>query len=74
MSALYDVSRCPCGFRCEACGDAHQAVAVHPRPTALGVICLTMCPACAASPVDPPITVGTARRFHEQHRRHVGEL
>ncbi len=83
MSAvdLHDTSRCPLGHRCESCGAERDDLAVQARVLGLdrgrevmsgGTICLTMCPPCAASSVDPPITVGTAARLLVAHCRHLG--
>lgn len=76
---LYDVARCPCGFRCESCGIESTDLAVFavtmnsPSLTPI-VACLTMCPRCAESGVEPPIHVGTAARLVAQHAVHVARL
>jgi hypothetical protein len=70
--AVYETTRCPRGPRCEMCGADAVGLTVVTRTTALGVICLTACPRCAAADVEPPITVRTARNFADQHRQHVG--
>jgi hypothetical protein len=68
---MYDTSRCPLGHRCESCGAEGRGLRVKAAPTALGVLCLTLCPRCASSPVPPPITVDTAGRLANQHRAHL---
>jgi hypothetical protein len=68
-----DAARCPLGVRCESCGIKRDDLAV--TTVTLGTIgraCLTLCPACAASGVEPPITVATAQRLVAQHARHLG--
>ena len=68
---LDDTSRCPHGHRCESCGTEHGDLEVCAVSVAAGVLCLTLCPMCAASDVPPPISVGTAVRLVEQHRDHI---
>jgi hypothetical protein len=63
---------CPLGVRCESCGAEQSGLSVKTMTAAAGVLCLTLCPACARSTVLPPITVGTAARLVDQHRRHTG--
>lgn len=72
MTDLDDTRRCPCGPRCEACGLESTDVRVATADTALGVLCMTMCPRCSASSVAPPIAVGTAARLVMQHALHLG--
>lgn len=62
--------RCPLGRRCESCGAEHRDLAVEVLTTGAGEWCLTLCPRCAGADVDPPVTVGTAARLVDQHRRH----
>lgn len=70
---LDDTSRCPLGVRCECCGVERADLAVVTSDLgSVGVACLTMCPACAASTVSPPVAVGTAVRLVLQHAAHVG--
>ncbi len=72
---LHDVSRCPLGHRCESCGAETAELTVQTRTVEVlagGTICLTMCPPCAVSSVDPPITVGTAARLLAAHCAHLG--
>lgn len=69
---LDDTSRCPLGVRCESCGAERDDLAVATAATALGVLCLTLCPRCAATDVAPPITVNTAARLVAQHAGHLG--
>lgn len=74
MIRVPDTSRCPRGHRCESCGAAAgDDLAVFEVPTAVGLVCLTLCPTCAASQGDPPITVGTAMRLRDQHEQHIRE-
>jgi hypothetical protein len=64
-------ANCPSFSRCESCGLESDRVAVgvvhFPR---LGEACLSLCPACAASGVTPPVTAETAARLVAQHVRH----
>lgn len=69
---LDDVSRCPCGARCESCGAERPDLAVHTAHTQLGVMCLTMCPRCAAADCAPPVSLGTAVNLVGQHAGHLG--
>lgn len=69
---LDDTTNCPLGHRCESCGDEDGALAVSTANTPLGVLCLTLCPVCAASDVAPPVSVGTAVRLVLQHCEHLG--
>ncbi len=57
---LDDTSRCPLGVRCEACGVEGDDLAVGTATTALGVLCLTLCPRCGTAAMAPPVSVGTA--------------
>jgi hypothetical protein len=61
---------CPLGMRCESCGVKRGDLAVKVLTTGAGELCLTLCPGCAHSNVEPPITVTTAVRLVEEHRRH----
>jgi hypothetical protein len=47
-------------------------LAVATADTALGVLCLTLCPRCAVPNVAPPVSVGTAVRLVGQHCAHLG--
>jgi hypothetical protein len=70
---LDDVSGCPLGHRCEACGAEAPGLAVVTASLgALGVACLTMCPRCAQGGSPPPVTVSTAVRLVGQHCVHLG--
>ncbi|MFR9807283.1 hypothetical protein ACL02T_34035 [Pseudonocardia sp. RS010] len=69
---LDSAARCPLGHRCESCGTADGPLAVRTATTPLGVLCLTLCPPCAATGGPPPITVGTAARLVGQHAEHLG--
>jgi hypothetical protein len=73
MSAvdLDNTSNCPVGHRCESCGAERNDLDVSTAATALGVLCLTLCPRCAASDVTPPVSVGTAARLVGQHAGHL---
>ena len=62
---------CPLGTRCESCGIERDDLAIKVLATSAGELCLTLCPRCASSGVEPPITVGTATRLVDQHRRHT---
>jgi hypothetical protein len=66
-----DTSHCPRGHRCESCGTEHGDLAVHTVTVTGGVLCLTLCPVCAAFTTPPPISVGTAARLVEQHAEHL---
>jgi len=68
---LDDTSNCPVGFRCESCGDTGE-IAVPTPSTAVGVLCLSLCPRCSSSTVAPPVSVGTAVRLVMQHCGHLG--
>jgi hypothetical protein len=67
-----DTSRCPLGHRCESCGSEHDDLAVSTATTPLGVLCLTLCPPCAAFAEMPRVAVGTAVRLVAQHCEHLG--
>jgi hypothetical protein len=70
---LFSTDRCPLGVRCESCGIECVDLAVATRRTALGVLCLTLCPRCNKGMVgDPPITMDTAARLVRQHCHHLG--
>jgi hypothetical protein len=72
---LDSTDNCPLGTRCESCGVERPDLAVHVRRfNADSVYCLTLCPPCAGSSVDPPITVGTAVRLVAQHAGHVARV
>lgn len=66
-----DTSTCPRGHRCEACGTELLALTVEAVPSPLGIMCLTLCEVCAASTVDPPVSVATAERLVAQHAMHL---
>ena len=69
---LDDVSRCPTGVRCEACGREGDDLAVTTAELGpLGIACLTMCSRCTASGVAPPVAVSTAARLVLQHCSHL---
>lgn len=76
VPALDDVSRCPLGVRCEACGsegeDGEGLAVATAAAGPLGVLCLTLCPRCAAAECAPPVAVATAVRLVGQHARHLG--
>ena len=69
---LDDVSRCPRGHRCESCGTEHDDLEVRTADTPLGVLCVTLCPRCAAASSPPPVAIGTAVRLVAQHCEHLG--
>jgi hypothetical protein len=69
---LHDVSRCPLGHRCEACGDERDDLAVTTASTAVGVLCVSLCPTCLASGIAPPVSIGTAARLVGAHCVHLG--
>ena len=69
---LDDTSRCPLGHRCESCGTERDDLAVSTATTPLGVLCLTLCPQCAAFDEMPRVAVGTAARLVMQHCIHLG--
>jgi hypothetical protein len=62
---------CPLGHRCESCGAESPGLAVVTCAVLSEVICLTMCPACAASGRPPAIMLSTAERLAAAHRRHL---
>lgn len=68
---LDDTSNCPVGFRCESCGGTGE-IKVSTASTAVGVLCLSLCPPCSSSTVAPPVPVGTAVRLVIQHCFHLG--
>ncbi len=75
MLNLDDTSRCPGGpgYRCESCGaEGDGLTVVTVRLASLGVACMTLCKACAASKITPPVTVSTAARLTLQHCLHLG--
>jgi hypothetical protein len=66
----------PPGWRCESCGRDGNGLAVITVPLPGGRGCLTACERCAlslASGTDLPVTMRTAGRLVEQHRRHLEE-
>jgi hypothetical protein len=69
---LDDTTNCPLGHRCESCGSEREDLRVETATTDLGVLCLTLCPPCAASDVTPPVAIGTAVRLVHQHCAHLG--
>lgn len=70
---LDNTENCPCGFRCESCGiEAPDLAVATAEMGRLGVACLTLCDACAASDVVPPVSVSTAVRLVGQHCTHLG--
>lgn len=69
---LDDITRCPLGHRCESCGAERDDLAVDTATTPLGVLCLTLCPRCAAATAAPPVAVGTANRLVLAHCDHLG--
>ena len=69
---LDDTSRCPLGHRCESCGAEGDDLAVSTATTPLGVLCLTLCPPCAAFGEMPRVAVGTATRLVLHHCTHLG--
>ena len=69
---LDDTSRCPLGHRCESCGAERDDLAVSAATTPLGVLCLTLCPPCAAFGEMPRVAVGTASRLVLHHCMHLG--
>jgi hypothetical protein len=58
------------GVRCESCGADRPDLTVKAIATDAGELCLTLCAGCANAQVDPPITIATAVRLVEEHRRH----
>ena len=69
---LDDTTRCPLGHRCESCGTEHAHLEVRTARTALGVLCVTLCPRCAGSGMAPPVSLSTAVRLVGQHAEHLG--
>lgn len=69
---LHDTSNCPLGHRCESCGTAGEKLTVKTATTAVGILCVTLCPTCAASSVAPPVGLLAAVRFVAQHCMHLG--
>lgn len=70
---LDNTDNCLLGHRCESCGTESPDLAVHTVNLGpLGVACLTLDPACAASSVAPPVSVSTAARLVAQHAAHLG--
>jgi hypothetical protein len=69
---LDDITNCPLGHRCEACGSERDDLLVDTAGTGMGVLCLTLCPPCASSDVAPPVSVTTAARLVLQHCEHLG--
>lgn len=69
---LHVTGGCPLGHRCESCGAERDDLAVGTAETALGVLCLTLCPRCAESAMAPPVAVATAARLVGQHCMHLG--
>lgn len=74
MSDPFDTIGCPCGPRCEVCGSEAGPMTVKTVAVRLvggpGVLCLTTCPRCYRSSVEPPVTVPTMRRLVAQHAAH----
>lgn len=68
---LDDTSGCPVGARCESCGSAEERT-VRTATTAVGVLCLTLCPRCAAASSIPSLSPTSAVRFVLDHCGHLG--
>lgn len=71
MIDLSDTHACEPAARCAACFDP-QAGAVRTATTPVGVICLTLCPACTAAGTLPRIGVAQAVTMSLEHCRHLG--
>jgi hypothetical protein len=62
---------CPRGHRCESCGAEASGLAVVTLAVLGEVMCVTLCPSCAASGRPPQVMLSTAERLVAAHRRHL---
>ena len=72
MTDPFDTSGCPVGARCERCGAQFAQLVVVTKSSAAGVLCLTLCPVCAAAGDLPPLKATTAITLVREHRGHLG--
>ena len=72
MTDLYNTSNCPPAAACATCGGTdglHVATAI----TAVGLLCLTVCPGCAGAGTLPPLPSWTvAIEMVWAHCAHLG--
>ncbi|MBL8927074.1 MAG: hypothetical protein JNM77_12665 [Pseudonocardia sp.] len=71
MTHRETTDRCPLGHRCESCGCAGPGLSVRVVEVLGEVLCLTLCPRCAASGRPPQIMLSTAERLVAQHAAHL---
>jgi hypothetical protein len=62
---------CPLAAECESCG-THGDLAVLEADTPLGVICLTLCDACADAGRTPRLSCVAAALRALEHGTHIG--
>ena len=62
---------CPTGGRCESCAAAVAGLRTVTIEVLGAIMCLTLCPTCAASGQTPQILLSTAQKLVEQHRQHL---
>ncbi len=76
MTDLDDVSNCPLGEECSACGDRQFAedLFVATVSTMVGVYCTTLCPLCTwrATTVLGSVPVAVAAQRSLEHCGHLG--
>ena len=68
---LDDTSRCPLDQRCAGCGGQTRLMPAT-VDTPVGVLCLTMCPACVLHQVLPAFTWSGAALAVGAHCEHLG--
>jgi hypothetical protein len=68
---LGDTSRCPTGKRCGGCGGRTRLMPAT-ADTPVGVLCLTLCPACVRHHVLPTFYPVTAMEAVAVHCEHLG--
>lgn len=66
-----DLSGCPLGHRCELCGTERGQMRPVTRRAAAGLICLTVCPACADGKGELNLHPSTIGRLVAQHAEHL---
>ena len=66
------VRRCPATRECESCGTADAQLQVLEADTPVGVLCLTLCGACADAGRTPRLRCPAAVGRAMAHERHTG--
>lgn len=66
------LASCPVGPACEGCGDVAGPREVYGADTPVGVMCLTLCPACVDAAQVPRLSLPGAVRRALEHGEHTG--